>query len=90
MQKVLLGSVLWILINWIVVGATPDAKLMEVWHHILRIYREDEVQNRFGSLKMTMFTTKSSPKLKGKAAEVRDLVPVLHKVWHAISGCLFK
>ena len=61
-------------------GASPDVKLMAVWQRILRIYREDEVQNRFGSLKMTMFTTRGSPKLKGKAAEVRDLVPVLHKV----------
>ena len=71
-------------------GASPDVKLMAVWQRILRIYREDDVQNRFGSLKMTMFTTRGSPKLKGKAAEVRDLVPVLHKVWHAINGCLFK
>ena len=28
-----------------------------------------------------MFTTKSQPKLKGKAAEVKDLGPVMVPVW---------
>ena len=28
-----------------------------------------------------MFSTKPSPMLKGNAGEVKDLVPVLHKVW---------
>ena len=36
---------------------------------------------RYGHMRRTMFHTKSQPKLKGKAAEVRDLGPVMVRVW---------
>ena len=80
-DKVLLGSVLWMLVHWILPGEDPFAKLKTVWTNILRIYEEDNVPDRYGAIKMTMFTTKSTPKLKGKAHEVKSLGPVLLKVF---------
>jgi len=82
-DKVLLGSVLWVLVNWILPGDDKAAKLSVIWSDIVRIYREDNVSDRYGSLKLTMFTTGTTPKLKGKAAEVKCLGPVLVKVFEA-------
>ena len=81
-DKVLQGSVLWMLVHW-VLGGTPEQNLQVVWKDVERIYKDDNVQNRFGQIKMTMFTTRSQPKLKGKAADVKDFGPVLHKIWKA-------
>ena len=57
-----------------------EENLKTVWLGIAYWYKELGVDNKFAQLKPTMFSTKSSPKLKGKAGEVKDLVPVLHKV----------
>ena len=83
LDKVLLGSVIWILVNWVLPGDDKDAKLKTVWNDILRIYVEDGVKCRYGGIKMTMFSTNSTPKLKGKAAEIKCLGPVLVKVFQA-------
>jgi hypothetical protein len=83
-DKVHLGSVLFLLVHFVVVtGGGAEDSLSIVWGLIQKIYKDDHVPNRFGNLKMTMFTAGASPKLKGKAAEVKDLGPVLHEVWKA-------
>ena len=79
-DKVLLASVLWLLVYNVLVG-TAEENLKTVWLGIAYWYKELGVDNKFAQLKPTMFSTKSSPKLKGKAGEVKDLVQVLHKVW---------
>ena len=79
-DKVLLGSVLYCLVHFVLTGSVED-NLTEVWTCIGEFYKEMKPECKFGSLKLTMFSTRSSPKLKGKAAEVKDLVPVLHRVW---------
>ena len=63
------------------VTSTAEENLKTVWLDILDWCKRLGVDNKFAQLKPTMFSTKSSPKLKGKAGEVKDLVPVLHKVW---------
>ena len=63
------------------VTSTPEENLKTVWLDILDWYKRLGVDNKFAQLKTTMFSTKSSAKLKGKAGEVKDLVPVLHTVW---------
>ena len=63
------------------VTSTAEENLKTVWLDILDWYQRLGVDNKFAQLKPTMFSTKSSPKLKGKAGEVKDLVQVLHKVW---------
>ena len=82
-DKVLLGSVLWMLVNVVLPGDDAFQKLAIVWNDILRIYAEDGTTTRYGSIKMTMFTTNTTPKLKGKAAEIRCLGPVLVKVFES-------
>ena len=62
------------------VTSTAEENLKTVWLDILDWYQRLGVDNKFAQLKPTMFSTKSSPKLKGKAGEVKDLVQVLHKV----------
>ena len=82
-DKVLLGSVLWVLVHWVLPGGDPAEKLSVVWSDVLRIYQEDNVPTRYGVIKMTMFSKSSTPKLKGKASEIKCLLPVLVKVFQA-------
>lgn len=59
--------------------------LLEVWQFILKFYREnrDICKCPYKILKLSMFSSGSGgyPKLKGKAAEVRDLGPPLLALW---------
>ena len=80
MDKPLLGSVLYVLIHFILPGDV-DENLQEVWDDIQEGYEAIGTENRYGNMRRTMFHTKSQPKLKGKAAEVRDLGPVMVRVW---------
>ena len=79
-DKPLLGSVLWVLIHHILPG-TVEENLAEVWDDIQEAYEDLDTENRYGHMRQTMFHTKSQPKLKGKAAEVKDLGPVMVRVW---------
>ena len=79
-DKPLLGSVIWLLVNHILLGE-PEANLQEVWSSIIAEYEAKDTENRYGHMRQSMFTTKSQPKLKGKAAEVKDLGPVMVDVW---------
>lgn len=79
-DKPLLGSTLWVLVHHILLGSVEE-NLTEVWLDIEAVYKEDDTDNRYGHMRQTMFHTKSQPKLKGKAAEVKDLGPVMVKVW---------
>jgi hypothetical protein len=80
-DKVILGSILYALVNYVMDGS-PEENLAMIWGRIGEIYKERRTHDRYGALKMTMFTSKSSPKLKGKAAEVKNLAPVLYSVWN--------
>ena len=79
-DKPLLGSTLWVLVHHILPG-TVDENLTEVWLDIEDGYQALDTENRYGHMRQTMFHTKSQPKLKGKAGEVKDLGPVMVKVW---------
>jgi len=39
---------------------------------IEQLYDQLGVQARYGHMRQTMFTTRSAPKLQGKAAEIND------------------
>ena len=79
-DKPLLGSVLYVLVHFVLQGTTEE-NLQIVWNDIERVYDKDDVENRYGHMRQTMFHTKSQPKLKGKAGEVRDLGGVMVQVW---------
>ena len=79
-DKPLLGSVLYVLIHYILPGDVEE-NLQEVWDDIQGGCVDIGTENRYGHMRRTMFTTKSQPKLKGKAAEVKDMGPVMVRVW---------
>ena len=79
-DKPLLGSTLYVLVHFILPGDV-NQNLAAVWRDIEILYHELCTENRYGHMRQTMFHTKSQPKLRGKAAEVRDLGPVMVKVW---------
>ena len=59
----------------------PEKNLTQIWKDIQELYEELGVDCRYGQMRMTMFTSSSQPKMKGKAAEIKDLGPVLVKLW---------
>ena len=67
-DKVLLASVLWLLVYNVLVG-TAEENLKTVWLGIAYWYKKLGVDNKLAQLKPIMFSTKSSPNLKGKAGE---------------------
>lgn len=79
-DKHLLGSCLYVLVHYILPGE-PDANLAVIWADIEHFYEELNSECRYGLMRQTMFTSKSQPKLKGKAAEVKCLGPVMVMVW---------
>ena len=79
-DKPMLGSTLYVLVHYILPGSVEE-NLAVVWGDIESFYAELGTENRYGHMRQTMFHTKSQPKLKGKAAEVCDLGPVMVKVW---------
>ena len=64
---------------------TPEENLATVFDTIQAIYKRDNVNNRYRVLTMRMIggSNTTYPKLKGKAAEIRDLTPVLLEIWQA-------
>ena len=79
-DKFLLGSVLWLLVHQILPGAVEE-NLEQLWEDIEEIYEYMGTQCRYGHMRQTMFTTKSAPKLQGRAAEIKDMGPVMVKLW---------
>ena len=79
-DKPLLGSTLYVLVHYVLPGSVEE-NLAVVWRDIEAGYDELNSENRYGHMRQTMFTTKSQPKLQGKAGEIKDLGPVMVKVW---------
>jgi hypothetical protein len=84
-NQYLLGSVLWKLIFEIMPG-TPLNNMEALWLNICNEYRASETKSQFSSLGISSFTDAKSPassypRLKGRAAEIKWLVPVLRKIW---------
>ena len=59
--------------------STPELNLQEVWTGIVATYVAQQAPSRFGSMTLSMFQAKKSPFpcLKGKASEVKHLMPAL-------------
>jgi len=77
------GSVLYVLVHDVLKGSVEE-NLEEVWEDIEEIYDELHTESRYGRMRQTMFHGKSQPKLQGKDVEVRDLGPVMVKVWERL------
>ena len=79
-DKLLLGSTLYVLVHDVLTGSVEE-NVATVWKDIEMIYAELDSENLYGHMRQTMFHKKSQPKLMGKAGEVKDLGPVMVKIW---------
>ena len=80
-----LASVLWLLCYRILPG-TAESNLTLVWKGVNAYYALNPSADRYTQMKLSMFVKPDSPntkfpKLKGKGAEIRALVPAMHAVW---------
>ena len=83
-DQIQLGSVLYILI-FHVMGGLPKDNLKSTWSYMKTWYKQHACKERYSSFsKLTMFVNvkkKTSPKLRGKAAQVCALIPCLLDLW---------
>eukprot|EP00972_Heterocapsa_arctica_P022609 3327521-Heterocapsa_arctica.AAC.1 len=66
LDKKAYGSVLYALVHYVLDG-DPAGNLKTVYTAIQEEYAAQRSENRYTQLKLSMFTTRSSPTLKGKA-----------------------
>ena len=79
----MLGAVLYMLCFHVLDGA-PEDIMHCIWSEINDFYRQHQVQTQFSNLKIGAFHEPGQvPKLKGKGAEIKDLVAPLSHVWNA-------
>ena len=81
----MLGSVLWVLAYKCLPG-DPKGNLSLVWGQIAAAYRSLRTPTQYSSLNLNMFTDSKQPrsqypKLKGRGAEMKDLVKPLLLCW---------
>ena len=65
---------------------SPEANLAIVWDFVLMVYDHYETECRYSQIRMSMFHTKSQPKMRGKAAEIKDFGPVMVACWRTFSN----
>lgn len=77
-----LGSVLELLVARIL-PQSPESNMSTLWQAIRAEYQARNTECRFNDIRLGMFRPSSGkfPQLKGKAAEVRHLVAVMHTVF---------
>ena len=81
----MLGSVLWILCFRFLPG-TPEANMEAVWSVVKKCYKEDSSDTQYTNLTISSFCDPRSPNsnyphLKGRGAEVKDVVKPLLACW---------
>ena len=81
-DQYMLGSVLWILCFLVLPGAAED-NVKTCWSFIKLYYKLHRTKVRYRFLnKLTMFTRKKDgPKLRGKASEVKYVIPAIVALW---------
>ena len=76
-----LGSILTYLVQF-KMGGEPSENVKELWEAIRTTYQELRSPSQFSNITLNMFKAGQAPFpcLKGKASEVKHLVPVLERV----------
>jgi len=75
-DKVIYGGCLYVLTNYMMPGS-PEDNVATLWAQIKDRYDERGTPTQYSDLKKTMFNSRTGIKLKGKAAEVKHLGPIL-------------
>lgn len=86
----MLGSVMWVLC-YIVMPDSPAANMKQLWSFIVGFYSSHQVTTQFSNLSLSSFTDENNPKgsypkLKGKGAEVQNLVWPMLEAWKHFGG----
>jgi hypothetical protein len=80
-SQYMLGSALHIMVHEEMVGLPAD-NMESVWRSIVECYVANNVPVRFSSITCSSFASpKHYPRLKGKGAEIRDVVYPILKAW---------
>jgi hypothetical protein len=86
-SMIIAGSTMWLLVfsDYIAAG-DPQAAIRQMSADVMELYEYEKTPTRFANLDLWMFRgpaspTVSPPLLKGKGAEVRHLIPILHLMW---------
>ena len=86
-RLVLYGSVMHLLCHY-VMPDTPEQNLAKIWTTSKMLYRQMGVpkENRYGTMKLTMFKLGGTTKLRGKAGEIRSFGQVLSRLFDMYSN----
>jgi len=81
----LLGSVLYVLV-FKVLGESASENMTKVWNVVCDYYKMNQVSVQYSSIQISSFCNPKNPgdhypRLKGKGAEVKDLVAPLSTAW---------
>jgi hypothetical protein len=84
-SQYMLGSILHLLV-YSIMPQRPVQNLEALWSDITEEYRRQNIKAQYSSLTLSMFCDPKSPRdsyprLRGRAAEVKWLVPVLNALW---------
>ena len=76
------GSILWLLV-YTVLGGSPEDNLVSIWDDIVEFYKSKGIPSRYTAMKISMFIkpNDAGPKLRGKAAQVKDFAKPMLFVW---------
>ena len=83
MDQYIFGSVLFLLVNYVLTIGTPQENLCVLWDEIKGFYKQHKVPCRFKYLnRLSMFTRRNKThKLRGKAAEIKHFAQVMAWLW---------
>ena len=81
-DKYFLGSVLFLL-AYRLLPKSPQENINDIYEFVEAFYKSGDVETRYTILKLTMFNTGPGgyPCLKGRAMEVRELMPAISALW---------
>ena len=84
----MIGSVLWLLV-FRILERSPKENLDRIWSKIIEYYRGHAVSVQYSSLSISSFCSESSPdshypRLKGKGAELRDVLAPTAEAWSTL------
>ncbi len=70
-----------LLVHRMMASSDPAQNTATLWGLIKDEYKSQGISNKFGNMKMSMFSAKGCAKLRGTASVVRAFGPVLYQIW---------
>ena len=81
------GSVLWVLAYEVMEGS-PEDNVAHIWELVARRYSVHSPDSQYTNITLRTFCDPDKadefPRLRGRAAEAKDLLPAVVEIWHAL------